>query len=76
MNIDNSVDSGIQTVVIPKSDVDVKEETKRMVVVPGNTKLQDLVDALNALQLPASDLAAVIRSIHKAGALHAQLVIV
>ena len=65
--------SGIQTVVIPESTVDVEEPNKRIVVLPGSVRLGDLVAGLNALQLPASELSSVIRAIYAAGALHAQL---
>lgn len=76
INVGSKGGDGIQTVVIPKSTVAAQETGKRMIVLESSVRLQDLVDALNALQLPASDLSAVIRSIHAAGAIHAQLEVI
>ncbi|MGB1230508.1 MAG: flagellar basal body P-ring protein FlgI [Holosporaceae bacterium] len=44
-----------------------------MGVLKARVKLQDLVDGLNAFNLPASDMSSVLRAIHAAGAMHAQL---
>ncbi|TGW15114.1 flagellar basal body P-ring protein FlgI [bacterium NHP-B] len=64
----------IRTVITPESDVDVEESPpKKIAIIPSSVRLRDLVDGLNALQLPASDLSSVIRAINSAGALHAQL---
>jgi len=41
----------------------------------GGTKLQDLVDALNALKIPATDRVHIIEQLHRLGKLHAKLIV-
>lgn len=41
----------------------------------GGTKLKDLVDALNALKIPATDRVHIIEQLHRLGKLHAKLIV-
>ena len=60
-------------VVTTATNINVNQQTKNMGILEGRGNLRDLVDGLNAFNLPASELGAVLRSIHKAGAMHAKL---
>ena len=62
-----------RTAVTQDVDITAQQEEKQMGVLKARVKLQDLVDGLNAFNLPASDMSSVLRAIHAAGAMHAQL---
>lgn len=64
---------GSQTVVVPKSDVTVKEEKGQLTVVPEGASIGDVVQALNALGVTPRDLIAILQAIRQAGALMAEL---
>jgi flagellar P-ring protein precursor FlgI len=61
-----------QTVVVPKSDVTVKEEKANLAMVAG-ASIGDVVTALNAIGATPRDLIAILQSIKRAGALNAEL---
>lgn len=61
-----------QTVVVPQSQVGVREENKRLVVMEG-ASLQQLVDGLNAIGATPRDLISILKTLKAAGALHADL---
>ncbi len=65
-----------QTVVTPQSDVAASEETARMAVLAPGPRLQDLVDAVNALGAAPGDLVAILEALREAGALRAELVVI
>ncbi len=65
-----------RTVVTPESKVDVTEEQKRLIVMPGGTSLGEVVKALNAIGVSPRDLIAVFQAIKAAGALQADLEII
>ena len=64
---------GAQTVVVPKSDVQVKEEKGKLVMVPEGASIGDVVQGLNALGVTPRDLISIIQAIRQAGALLADL---
>lgn len=65
-----------ETVVLPRTDLEIDEEAgNRLGVVDENVTLADLVDGLNALGVGPRDMIDILKSIHAAGALHAELVI-
>lgn len=64
--------SGIKTVVTSESNIQVAQDNKNIGILRG-VSLKELVDGLNAFNLPTQDLSAVLRAIHAAGALHAKL---
>jgi flagellar P-ring protein precursor FlgI len=64
---------GGQTVVVPRSEVQVEEGAERVVLLEGGVTLGDLVAALNAIGMTPRQLITIIQAIHRAGALHAQL---
>ncbi|ONG48345.1 flagellar biosynthesis protein FlgA [Pseudoroseomonas deserti] len=66
--------SGGETVVVPRTDVEVDDQRgRRLAVVPQASTLKDLVDGLNALGLAPRDLISVLMALKASGALHAEL---
>ena len=64
-----------QTVVTPQTDIIVREENRRLVMVEGAT-LQELVDGLNAIGATPRDLISILRSLQVSGSLHAELEVI
>ncbi|MFN3273788.1 MAG: flagellar basal body P-ring protein FlgI [Paracoccus sp. (in: a-proteobacteria)] len=65
-----------ETVTVPRTAVDLREEAGTgFVEVVGDTNLSDLVDGLNALGVRPRDMIDILKSIHSAGALHADLIV-
>ncbi|MDQ7833870.1 MAG: flagellar basal body P-ring protein FlgI [Humidesulfovibrio sp.] len=64
--------SGGTTQVTPNSDVKIKEQNNRLLLMEGAT-LQELVDGLNSVGATPRDLISVLRSLKTAGSLHADL---
>ncbi|MFN7954391.1 MAG: flagellar basal body P-ring protein FlgI [bacterium] len=67
---------GGQTVVVPNSDVQVREETRQLAVVEPGATISDLVRALNSLAVSPRDLIAILQAIRQAGAMDAELEII
>ncbi|MFO1435231.1 MAG: flagellar basal body P-ring protein FlgI [Gammaproteobacteria bacterium] len=65
-----------QTAVVPKQNIDVKEEKKRMFLFNPGVKLDDIVRAINAVGAAPGDLVAILEALRQAGALQAELVII
>ncbi len=68
----NAFASG-KTTTVDRSSVNVKEDDAKLVVLPKQVSLSELVSALNAVGATPSDLMAVLQAIKAAGALHAEL---
>lgn len=64
--------SGGQTVVTPQTQVGLREEQRRLVLMDG-ASIQELVDGLNAIGATPRDLISILRTMKAAGALHAEL---
>lgn len=65
-----------ETVTVPRTAVELREEPGTgFAEVVGETNLSDLVDGLNALGVRPRDMIDILKSIHSAGALHADLII-
>ncbi|ODT61117.1 MAG: flagellar biosynthesis protein FlgA [Paracoccus sp. SCN 68-21] len=65
-----------ETVTVPRTAVEmVQEPGIGFVEVAGETNLSDLVDGLNALGVRPRDMIDILKSIHSAGALHADLIV-
>jgi flagellar P-ring protein precursor FlgI len=65
--------SSAQTVVVPKTDVQVKEDRAALAVVPQGASIGDVVAGLNAIGATPRDLIAILQAIKRAGALNAEL---
>lgn len=64
---------GSQTVVVPKSDVGVKEEKSQLALVREGASIGDVVQGLNSLGVTPRDLISILQAIRQAGALMAEL---
>ncbi len=65
-----------ETVATPQTDVNIEEEANKVMVVPENATIGDLVRALNAIGVTPRDLISIFQSIKAAGALQADLEII
>jgi flagellar P-ring protein precursor FlgI len=64
-----------QTVVTPQTDLKVKEQNNRLLLMEGAT-LQELVDGLNSVGATPRDLISILRTLKSAGSLHADLEVI
>jgi flagellar P-ring protein FlgI len=64
------------TVVVPNTNVDVREGTARLVSLEEGTTLDSVVRALNTLGATPRDIIAIMQALKAAGALHAEIVII
>jgi flagellar P-ring protein precursor FlgI len=64
-----------ETVEVPETEVDVREENRRLTLMEGAT-LQELVDGLNSIGATPRDLISILRTLKVAGALHAELEVI
>jgi flagellar P-ring protein precursor FlgI len=67
--------AGGTTAVVPNTDIQVGEEAGQLQIVGGTVRLGELVQALNQLGATPRDLIAIFEALQRAGALHAELVI-
>jgi flagellar P-ring protein precursor FlgI len=64
---------GAETVVVPQTQLKVKEPSARLIELGGGATIADLVKGLNALGVTPRDLIAILQAIKNAGALQASL---
>jgi flagellar P-ring protein precursor FlgI len=64
-----------QTVVVPKSKIDVDEERNPMFKFGPGASLADIVKAVNAIGASPADLVAILEALKEAGAMKAELVV-
>ena len=67
-------DSG-ETVVVPRTDIEIAEPIGKLQIVDGSVRLRDLVDGLNALGVGPRDMISILEAIKAAGALQADIVV-
>jgi flagellar P-ring protein precursor FlgI len=67
--------SQISTQVVPQTRLDVNEDSVNVVSLPSDTRVAELVEALNKIKTNTRDVIAVLQSIKAAGALHAELIL-
>ena len=66
-----------QTQVVPRTNIDVDEETgKRLVVLNAGVSLQELVNGLNALGIGPRDMISILQAIKADGALQAEIQVI
>jgi flagellar P-ring protein precursor FlgI len=65
--------AGGETTVVPRGEVDAKEEQGQLLLVEG-VSIGDLVAALNRMGVTPRDLIVILQAIQSAGALHAEVV--
>jgi flagellar P-ring protein precursor FlgI len=71
-----ALSSGGQTVTVPRTDVKVTEESRRLMVMPEGASIGDVVRALNFLGVTPRDLIGIFQAIKASGALQADLSII
>lgn len=64
-----------RTTAVPRTDIQVEEERRPVVVWGDMTTVGDLAQALNVLGVTPRDLSAIFQQLHAAGALHAELLL-
>ncbi|MDX9786433.1 MAG: flagellar basal body P-ring protein FlgI [Desulfobacterales bacterium] len=64
------------TVVTPVTDIEIKEEGNKLMLIESGTTIRELVQALNAVGVTPRDLISIFQSIKAAGALQAELEII
>lgn len=64
-----------ETVVVPRTDVNVEEDGVALAEVPEGTTLSQVVAGLNALGVSPRDMIDILKSLKAAGALHAEFVV-
>jgi flagellar P-ring protein FlgI len=65
-----------ETIVVPRTDVSIDQEPGTgLAEVSGGTDLSEVVAGLNALGVAPNDMIDILKSIHAAGALHAEFVV-
>lgn len=67
--------SGGESIVVPSDEIEFEEEDARLVALPPQGSLNELVAALNTLGVKPRDLIAIIQALKVAGALEAEVTI-
>ncbi|MDD2851622.1 MAG: flagellar basal body P-ring protein FlgI [Desulfuromonadaceae bacterium] len=65
-----------ETAVIPRTDLKITEENRRLMVMPEGASIGDVVRALNLLGVTPRDLISILQAVKAAGALQAELTII
>lgn len=65
----------VRTAITPSTNINVKESTANTVTLSAGTTVADLISALSQAQTSTRDIIAILQSLQRAGALHAELVI-
>lgn len=65
-----------QTAITPESDVSVNQQGAQMVKIPAGTSLKSIVNTINSLGATPDDVMSILQSLHEAGALDAELVVI
>lgn len=61
------------TVVVPRTNIDINEEGRQLGILSGSASLRDVVEGLNALGVTPRDMIAILQAIKAAGALQAEI---
>ncbi|HWZ64801.1 MAG TPA: flagellar basal body P-ring protein FlgI [Steroidobacteraceae bacterium] len=65
-----------QTVVVPKSDINVQQADARMFVFQAGVNLDEIVRAVNQVGAAPGDLVAILEALKEAGSLRAELIVI
>jgi flagellar P-ring protein precursor FlgI len=65
-----------ETVVTPRSEIEVKQEDGRMFLFNAGVNLDEIVRAVNQVGAAPSDLVAILEALKEAGALRAELIVI
>lgn len=72
----NALSQGGQTVVTPRSSIDVQQADAHMFVFQAGVNLDQIVRAVNEVGAAPGDLVAILEALQQAGALRAQLIVI
>ena len=72
----NPLSQGAQTVVTPKSSLDVQQADARMFVFQAGVNLDEIVRAVNQVGAAPGDLVAILEALKEAGSLRAELIVI
>jgi len=67
---------GGETVVVPRSNIDITQENNRMFEFKAGVSLEEIVSAVNQVGAAPGDLMAILEGLKQAGALKAELVVI
>ncbi len=67
--------AGVETQVIPNSEIAVEEQDTALYVTNQKVSIADVMDALLQLKLSTRDIISILQALKKSGALHAELII-
>lgn len=67
---------GGETKVVPRTDIKVEEESRRLLVLQEGASIGDVVRALNVLGVTPRDLIGILQAVRSSGALQAELTII
>ncbi len=67
--------TGVTTQVLDRTNIDVEEKEGKLHVIPDGVNISEIARALNVLGVTPRDLISIFQAIKKAGALHAELII-
>ncbi|MEX0584147.1 MAG: flagellar basal body P-ring protein FlgI [Natronospirillum sp.] len=65
-----------EAVVVPDADIEIEQDDNRMFLIGETVTLEDLVNAVNGIGAAPGDLMSILESMHQAGALNADLIII
>jgi len=65
-----------ETVVVPSSDIQIKQDNSRMFLFNPGVKLDEIVRAVNQVGAAPGDLVAILEALKQAGALRADLIVI
>lgn len=68
--------SGGETVVVPRTDIQVEEEDSRMFYFPEGVTLQEIVANVNEVGAAPGDVIAILEALKEAGALRGELIVI
>lgn len=68
--------SGGQTVVVPRSDVEVSQERNPMFAWPEGADLESIIKTVNSLGATPDDVMSILQALEQAGALNAELIVI
>ncbi len=64
------------TVVVPRTDIEIREESNRMFLFEPGVSLDEIVRAVNRVGAAPGDLVAILEALKRAGALRAELLVI
>ncbi|MBA3537483.1 MAG: flagellar basal body P-ring protein FlgI [Tatlockia sp.] len=71
----SEVGNQVRTAITPSTSIDVKEPLANLVRLPEGATIADLIRSLTKVQTTTRDIIAILESLQRAGALHAELII-